>query len=407
MGVLAETAMKHAAQAGVDINMELIELAGLQQAAQSLGHSQAAEALARVAAALRAESLDGASAAQLKDDRYALVRSRAESGDRLVERLTRAITEAGLPLITPTMNTLELDAEGSGEGLRALRLALDRFMAGGTAGMAGSSLSGMIKQTVEEAAKLKAQVATRRFSMVYQPVVNLQTGVTDHFEALLRLGDTDSPTESILMAEGMDIIQDLDFAVAQTVMAELKKPANSAIKLAANISARSLIQPAFINKLMDMIKTEASVRGRLILEITESASIDDLNLADVVVRRLRKEGCRVSLDDFGAGAASLDYLRAIAVDEVKIDGRYIRELTSATDRSGLLVQHVTDLCRELKVSTVAEMVETEATAEILRKMGVNLGQGYLFGRPTSEPIPAPLRRSPVAARRAGVRETWG
>jgi EAL domain-containing protein (putative c-di-GMP-specific phosphodiesterase class I) len=126
-----------------------------------------------------------------------------------------------------------------------------------------------------------------------------------------------------------------------------------------------------------------------------------------MVRRLRKEGCRVALDDFGAGAASLDHLRIIAVDEVKIDGRYIRELQSVSDRNGLLVQHITELCRELKVSTVAEMVETEQTADILRKLGVEFGQGFLYGRPSPEPRAAAVRRVPaVAARRAGAVENW-
>jgi EAL domain-containing protein (putative c-di-GMP-specific phosphodiesterase class I) len=271
----------------------------------------------------------------------------------------------------------------------------------------------MIKQTVDDATKLKVQVASRKFSMAYQPIVHLQTGQTDHFEALVRLGDsTGSPQDSILMAEGMDIIQDLDLAVIQGIIAELKKPNQTMLRLAANISARSLMQPAFTSKLMELIRSSQSVRGRLIIEITESASIQDLQVADAMVRRLRKEGCKVSLDDFGAGAASLDYLRAISVDEVKIDGRYIRELTSATDRSGVLVRTVAELCRELKISTVAEMVETEQTADVLRTIGVDFGQGFLFGKPTPEPKPGVVRRGsappPVSARRTGTVDTgWG
>ena len=413
LGLLAETAMKQASQTGVDINMELVELAGLQRAAGALGDVQAADALARVAAALRAESIDGSSAAQLEDDRYAFVRARTEPSERVMERIGKAVSDAGLPDIKPTMDSLELNADGPAEGLRTLRVALDRFIAGGPSGMAGGSLSGMIKQTATEAAKLKVQVATRRFSMAYQPVVDLKTGATDHYEALVRLGDDQSPAQSILMAEGMDIIQDLDFAVVQAVMAELKRPGRGMIKLAANISARSLMQPAFAGKLLDLVQAGAAngVRGRLIVEITESASIEDLPAADARVRKLRKEGCRVALDDFGAGAASLDYLRAIAVDEVKIDGRYIRDLTAVGDRNGVLVQHIADLCRELKVSTVAEMVETEQTVEVLRKIGVDFGQGYLFGRPAPEPRPAATRPAPqqpsVAARRVGAVEGWG
>lgn len=408
---VTETALKHSAQTGMDVNLELVELAGLKQAAEALGQTQAASALARVAAALRAESLEGSSAALLEDDRYAIIRLRAESSERVAERLGRAMREAGVPNIKPTLNSVEMSPEGPGDTARLLRMALDRFIAGGQAGMASGSLGGMIKQTVTEASRLKAQVATRRFTMAYQPVVNLRTSATDHFEALVRLGDDPSPTESILMAENMDIIHDLDLAVAQTVIAELKKPGRGALRLAANISARSLMQPAFVEKLANLVKNETSIRGRLILEITESAAIEDLPAADALVRRLRKDGCKVALDDFGAGAASFDYLRAIAVDEIKIDGRYIRDLSTAGSRNAAVVQHLTDLCRELKVSTVAEMVENDATAEILRKIGVDFGQGFLFGRPSPKPEPAPIRRTPAvqagAARRAGAVEGWG
>ena len=225
----------------------------------------------------------------------------------------------------------------------------------------------------------------------------------------MRLGDNTSPMDAILMAEGMDIIHDLDLAVVQTVIAEMKKPGRTALRLAANISARSLMQPAFTDKLLNLVKTETSVRGRLILEITESAVIEDLQAADALVRQLRQKGAKVALDDFGAGAASFDYLRAIRVDEVKIDGRYIRELSTAGGRNAAVVQHLTDLCRELKITTVAEMVENEETAEMLRKIGVDYGQGFLFGRPAPEPKPAPIRRAPapaVAARRTGTVEGW-
>ena len=407
LSAVADAAIKHAAQSGVDLNMELVELAGLKQAADALGDSQSAAVLGRVAAAIRAESIDGSSAAQLEDDRYAFVRQRAESSDRVAERLSRAMSDVGLPNIRPTLDSLELGVEGAGDSARMLRMALDRFIAGGAAGMSGGTLSGMIKQTVTEASLVKVQVASRRFNMAYQPVVNLQTGATDHYEALVRHGGNDSPTQSILMAETMDIIHDLDTAVVQTVIAEMKKPGRSALRLAANVSARSLMAPAFTAKLLQMVHNEPSIRGRLILEITESAIIDDLPVADALVRQLRKEGCKLALDDFGAGAASFDYLRAIAVDEIKIDGRYIRELSTAGGRNTAVVQHLTDLCRELKVTTVAEMVENEVTADMLRKIGVDFGQGFLFGRPAPEPTPAPIRRAPVVARRTGTTESWG
>ena len=179
LNAVAEAALKNSANSGVDLNMELVELAGLKQAADALGESQAAQVLARVSAALRAQSVDGSSAAKLEEDRYAFLRQRTNSSERVAERLGRAMTDAGVPQVKPTLDTMELSAEGAGDSARVLRMALDRFIAGGPAGMSGGALGGMIKQTVTDANRLKSQVASRRFTMAYQPVVNLQTGATD------------------------------------------------------------------------------------------------------------------------------------------------------------------------------------------------------------------------------------
>jgi EAL domain-containing protein (putative c-di-GMP-specific phosphodiesterase class I) len=401
LNVVAESAMRQSAQSGIELNMELVELAGLKQAAEALGHTEAAGALSQVAAALRAESVDGASAGKLDDTHYAFVRTRAEPSERVAERFKRAIGDIGLPSVKPSLDSLELNSENTGEGLRALRVALDQFMAGGVAGLSrGGSWNGMSKQPAADAAPFQSAVSAQRFSLAYQPVVSLTTGETDHFEVLARLGDGASPQESILMAEGMGIIQDLDYATIRAVIAELKKPGRATLRLAANVSARSLMQPAFAKRLVEMIKTESAVRGRLTLEINESAVIDDLPAADAIVRRLRESGCKISLDDFGAGAASIDDLRAIAVDEVKIDGRYIRELAAAPERGSVVVRHWAELCRELKVTTVAEAVETETVADRLRAMGVEFGQGLLFGKPSAEPRAAAVLAPP--ARRVGA-----
>jgi EAL domain-containing protein (putative c-di-GMP-specific phosphodiesterase class I) len=399
---IAETALKQAAQTGMDLNMELVELAGLKHAADALGQADASAAMQKVAAALRAESIDGASAAELDVERFALLRAGAESSERLTERLSRVISDIGLPSVKPSLDSMELDSQGEpGEGLRALRVALDRFMVDGAAGK-GGSLGGMVQKTVDDVSRFKSAVAGRDFTLVYQPVVHLKTGVTHYYEALVRLGGEPSPALAIQMAEEMDLIHDLDLAVVQAVLRELLKPGRERLRLAANVSARSLTQTAFVERLLATLKAAPKARGRLIFEITESAAIDDVQRAGAVVRRLRRDGASVCLDGFGAGASSFDLLRGIAVDQVKIEGRYIRELTTTSGRNTVLVRHLTDLCRELRVATIAGQVESEPTVEILRQIGVDYGQGFLLGRPAADPRPAANRMSPAlhaAARR--------
>jgi EAL domain-containing protein (putative c-di-GMP-specific phosphodiesterase class I) len=262
-------------------------------------------------------------------------------------------------------------------------------------GAKSASLTGEVKKTVAQVDRFKSAVAAKDFSLVYQPVVDLKTHEVDHYETFVRLGQDASPAEDIHMAEEMDLIQDLDLAVVQAVVQQLLKPANTRLRLAANISARSLMRPAFAERLLTTLRYAQSARGRLIFEITESAALGDLHRASALVKGLRRGGAGICLDGFGSGSASFDYLRAVSVDSVKIDGRYIRELTAPGSRNGVLVRHLSGLCRELKVTSIAQMVETPQTVAALRQVGVDCGQGFLFGRP--EPTPMPVQRVNLTA----------
>ncbi len=385
---VTENAIKQAARTGVELNMELVELSGLRDAAGALGEGQAVEAMQRVAAALRAESYDGSSAAELQPERYALLRPKAEPIHRLTERLEKLVAEMGMETVKPALDSFELDpANAPDEGLRTLRVALDRFI---TEGASGASLSGVVEKTAAEVEVLKETVASRDFNLVYQPVVNLTTNEVDHYETFVRMGEDESPAQKIQMAEEMDMIQDLDLAVVQAVVQQLLKASNTKLRLAANISARSLMRPAFAEKLLTVMRYAQPVRGRLIFEITESAALGDLQKADALVRGLRRGGAGICLDGFGSGTASFDYLRQVAVDSIKIDGRYIRELATGGERNGVLVRHLAGLCRELKITSIAQMVENKETVQALGKIGVDCGQGFLFGRPEATPTP-PVR----------------
>ena len=122
-------------------------------------------------------------------------------------------------------------------------------------------------------------------------------------------------------------------------------------------------------------------------ELTESAAIEDLAQADRQIQCLRRAGCEVCLDDFGAGAASLAYLQQLTLDVLKIDGRYIRDLQHG-GREATFVKHLVNLCAELNVRTLAEMVETTEAQDAVRAAGVHFAQGWLYGRATETPVEA-------------------
>lgn len=382
--VVAENALRQAAQNGVELNMELVELAGLKSAAGALGQGEGPAAMRRVAAALRAESIDGSSAAELDDDRYALLRSSDQSAARLTERLERLVADMGMPSVKPSLDSMPLDpGVAPTETLRALKISLDRFIKAED-GAQTESLSGVIQKTAIDVERFKSAIAAKDFILVYQPVVDLKTDRIDYYETFIRIGKDSSPAEAIHMAEEMELIQDLDMAVVQAVVQQLLRPENGSLRLAANISARSLLRPAFAERLLTTLRYAQPARGRLIIEISESQAIGDLQRADALVRGLRRGGAAICLDGFGGGS-SMDYLRGVSVDSVKIDGRYIRELAAPNNRTEVLVRHFGQLCRELKIASIAQMVETQPIADALGKIGIDYGQGYLFGRPAARP----------------------
>ncbi len=128
------------------------------------------------------------------------------------------------------------------------------------------------------------------------------------------------------------------------------------------------------------MKRHDVVRPRVLFEITELTSIADLARTNQVIQAFRDAGNAVCLDDFGAGAASLSYLRAFHVDYIKIDGAYVRRMQDS-DRDLQIMNAMIGMCRQVKTAIVAEMIETQKQAQSLLALGVEFGQGYYFGKP--------------------------
>ena len=405
---IARALIEAARTLGPDLELGLIGLDGLKDARAKMGAEDARALQRRIAGALRAESYADA-ATELGDERFAILRRRGESAAAIERRLSRILGEA----IAPTAHGVAIDAaSSSGRTLRAMRFALDGFLSTGTAPTAANlteALGHSVRKTVAEASAFGTMVEARDFKLVYQPVVSLADGSTHHYEALVRFDGELSPFSTIRMAEDLDIIEDLDLAIAEEAVKRLRADPTGALRLAVNVSGRTMVSPDFFRSIADLVRG-GGVAERFMLEITESAAIDNLVVAESHIQAMRAMGVRICLDDFGAGAASFAYLHQLSVDVVKIDGSYVRELTSS-GRGDTLVRHLVGLCHELGVTVVAEMVETQAVEDVLRRAGVDFAQGWLYGQPSSEPRargPAPTACAAVApARRRGAIEQWG
>ena len=398
---------------GPDLELGLIEFSGLDREKSQLSPADASALERRVAGALRAESV-GNAATELGEQRFAVMRRKEDAADAIVRRLTRVLGSG----LEPSAQTMSIDAAvPSAKLMRAVRFAIDNFLETGASDEGldlSAAISASVQKAVAEAGAFGGVVAARQFKLVYQPVVSLSDGKVRHYETLIRFSGDQSPFATIRMAEELDIIEDLDLAVVDEVIKRLRADRSGKLCLAVNVSGRTIVSPSYIDAVTRLAKAK-DLGGRLLFEITESAAITDFGTAQRHVQALQAQKFQVCLDDFGAGAASYAYLRQLRVDVVKIDGSYVRELTGS-GRDDTMIRHLVGLCRELKVETVAEMVETKVVEDILRAAGVDYAQGWLYGQPTAEPNPpqqpqlspaAPLPLSPSVARRAGAKEQWG
>ncbi|WGM31595.1 EAL domain-containing protein [Brevundimonas sp. NIBR11] len=384
-----------------DLAVAFVDVEGLA-AAQAMG--EAGERLnARVEAALQAASVGGATAGKLGPERFALVRDRDDDVD-IAGEMNEIGRSEGFEL---TARAAESDLTAGGESLsalRALRVAVEGCLKEGGAAPE-LSFTAALSRTLNDAHAFQAMVRDRRFDLHYQPIVDLKTGAVHHFEALARFKGSASPANAIRMAEEMALIDSFDVAVAEKALSRLRQQGAGLLKFAVNVSGASLADDRYVQALLRMTSGRPEERRRLIVEVTESAALSDVEAANRRLGALRAAGIKVCIDDFGAGAASYDYLRRLSVDTVKIDGSFVQGL-EADPKARTLIGHLVELCRSLKVETIAEMIETQGAADILREIGVDQGQGWLFGKAEAEPRTHLAANEPVA-RRMGAVASWG
>jgi len=373
------------AGASQELELAFVQLDGLAKSKAARNPKQL-EAL--VAGALRAQAYLGEAPTAVGPGRYALVRGRDEATGDMADRLGRVLADIGVEGVSPQAAALPLTgAVRPRQVVQALRFTLNQVLRDGLSRPLPADLAEALERAMRAAlgktGALGAAIRYRRFSLAYQPVVALGDGRLHHHEVLVRFGSDGSPFPAIRMAEEMDLIEALDGAVLEETLAVLER--EPGLVLAVNVSGRSIMSDAYVSRALGLLRERSWAQGRLMFELTESAAIEDLAVADRHVQALRAAGCEVCLDDFGAGAASLAYLQQLTLDLVKIDGRYIRDLQHG-GREATFVRHLVNMCGELKVRTLAEMVETPEAEDAVRRAGVDYAQGWLYGRASETPL---------------------
>ncbi len=240
-------------------------------------------------------------------------------------------------------------------------------------------------------ARLEQAIDENRFELFaqrIQPIRAENRGL--HCEVLLRLrgpeGQLVQPGAFLPAAERFHMATRIDRWVVRTVvewMARRRDDLAHVDTIAVNLSGQSIGDPAFLRQVAEVVDGAQFDHRKLCFEVTETAAIINMADATAFVDAMRQHGIRFALDDFGAGASGFSYLKTMKVDYLKIDGQFIRDLQSdPLDRA--TVRCFRDVAAELGTQTIAEFVENEETAALLREIGIDYGQGYLYHRP--EPI---------------------
>lgn len=240
------------------------------------------------------------------------------------------------------------------------------------------------RQTI---AMVRAALETKRLRLAYQPVViAADTEKTAFYEGLIRVLDGNGriiPARDFMgVVENQDLGRLIDCAALEMGLQTLRL--HPEIRLAINMSARSIGFPRWMDVLKKGLNAGPTIGERLILEITESSAMQMPELVATFMENLQRQGISFALDDFGAGFTAFRYFKDFYFDIVKIDGQFIRDVHKDPDNQ-VLIQALITIARHFDMFTVAESVETVEDAEFLQSFGVDCLQGYLFGAPTVRP----------------------
>ena len=388
--------------------LALVEIPGLPDAVAKLSHGAGESLLHRVGQMIAQTGVKAAG--RLSPSTFGAVAG-IGTRNKLGQAVRDALAEGGLGALQVEETLVSLKAKGlsADQRMLALRYVTDRLSRRRPGERLPADLDtafeGMVRETEARALKLTETVAEGSFELAFQPIVKLANREISHYEALARFAQNQGTAETIQFAEALGIADAFDAAAAIKVISAIEREGVRGASIALNLSGHTLSTPSSFALIAGFLAKKRALAKRVLIEITETAEIADLEGANKAIQTLRELGYRVGLDDFGAGAASFQYLHAFTVDFVKIDGSLVKAIGKSA-RDDALLKSILKLCGELKIETIAEYIIDQQVFDRARDMGFDLGQGAFLGAPMSDLPPPPLATA-AAARRQGIRESWG
>jgi diguanylate cyclase (GGDEF)-like protein len=243
----------------------------------------------------------------------------------------------------------------------------------------------MRRDTVRATDEIVTALNERRLALAFEPVADAKTRSVAFYECLMRVRRADGAVvqahEIVPVAERVGLIRMLDHRMLELVVNELAGAPD--LRASVNVSPRSAVDPEWWLGLGALLRANRSAAERLIIEITETTAIQDVDDARGFVSRVRDLGCRIAIDDFGSGHSSFRNLRRLGVDIVKIDGAFVQNMTKSGDDRAF-VRTLVELAQRLGLAVVAEWVPDEEAARMLAEWGCHYLQGALIGLATTE-----------------------
>jgi len=362
------------------------------------GHSSGDVVLTVIGERLQGLARAGDTVARLGGDEFAcLVHGTADElravADRMVAAIERPVVAGGRRFLVRTSIGIVLAADGTAENAHTLLSHADIALYEAKARDKGGIVLIDGDERDDAAAKvlLKEQIAEPdldEFHVVYQPIVDLADGTVRGVECLLRwrhpeLGAV-PPDVFIPMAEHGGSIQTLGWYVLDQGLRALTGWAGEAphhrLAIGVNASVRQLDQPDFAERVLELVRSHGVAPDQLVLELTEQALAVDFEAVATVVAQLRAGGISVAVDDYGTGYSSLRYLDRFDADVVKIDRSFVANVVDSV-HTQKIVASVLHMAESLDLQSIAEGIETPEQLATVRRLGCELGQGYLFSRP--------------------------
>lgn len=390
-GKAAEEAIEMAKSMGQDIDMTLFDLSADEKALERMGEQGYQNLKNAITQLICSKSIDGQTAAEIAEGKFSVIHDKDIDGETLRKQISIMAQEndpegKGVAVQSKTV-TAELASLTERDAARALFYTISEFERKGTDLTIENLNSGFKAYVSANAHKIKEfqnLIDRLDFSLHFQPIIDLHSLEASHYEMLCRF-DAGDTQEWVMFGEDVGLAPEFDIAVCERAFNYIKfKGGTLATKFSINLSGQSISSKAFFDKLCDLLRKNEEIKERILFEITESTEITDLDKVANFIHELRQKGYKICLDDFGAGSASFQYIQALEVDYVKIDGKYTRKLLSS-ERDVALVKNLSNMCKDLGIQTIAEYVEKQDEADLLRDLGVDYAQGFLFGKAEAVP----------------------